>query len=183
MDETGTSLESATGTVINWKPGKNLCEEEIQKKQKAKSGKRKGEFRTITKKVMKESFFHFFSDPKEPDDGEDEEEKKDDEADFRLDYDEDYEIAHAIRTSLLPEAVLWYTGENVDDDDDYDEADGEDGEEDDDDDDDEDDEDAPKLIGDPKKGFSMAGKPKAGSAKKGGPPGPGGDNPPECKQN
>ena len=41
------SLESATSTEINWKPGKNLCVKEIQKKQKAKSGKRKGEVVSI----------------------------------------------------------------------------------------------------------------------------------------
>ena len=43
LDVDSPSLESATGTEIDWKPGKNLCVKEIQKKQKAKSGKRKGE--------------------------------------------------------------------------------------------------------------------------------------------
>ena len=77
--------------------------------------------RTITVKQQKESFFHFFSDPKEPAE-DDEEEEDEDRTDFRLDFDEDYDVAHSIRTSLLTAAVLWYTGENVedfDDDDDF----------------------------------------------------------------
>ena len=120
LEENFPSLESATGTEINWKPGKNLCVKEITKKQKANSGKRKGEVRTITVNEPQESFFHFFSEPIEMRNEEEEEEET---KDFRMDYEEDYEIAHAIRTSLLPEAVLWYTGENVDayEDGDYDE--------------------------------------------------------------
>lgn len=47
LDVDSPSLESATGTEIDWKPGKNLCVKEIQKKQKAKSGKRKGEVVSI----------------------------------------------------------------------------------------------------------------------------------------
>lgn len=30
--------------------------------------------------------------------------------------EEDYDIGHSIRTSLIPEAVLWYTGEAMEDD-------------------------------------------------------------------
>lgn len=46
--------------------------------------------------------------------------------------EEDYDIGHSIRTSLIPEAVLWYTGEAMEDDDmgDDDEDDDEDQEED-----------------------------------------------------
>ena len=47
LDIDSPSLESATGTEIDWKPGKNLCVKEVQKKQKAKSGKRKGEVVSI----------------------------------------------------------------------------------------------------------------------------------------
>ena len=78
LDENFPSLESATGTEIDWKEGKNLCVKTIQKKQRAKSGKRKGETRvqTVTEEVP--SFFHFFRDPREPEeeDEEDEDEEK-----------------------------------------------------------------------------------------------------------
>jgi len=123
LDENFPNLESATGTEINWKPGKNLLETEVEKKQKAKSGKRKGETRVIKVKKQQESFFHFFSDPKESEEDDEEEDEEKEREDFRFDFEEDYEIAHAIRTSLLPEAVLWYTGENVEDFDDEDEDD------------------------------------------------------------
>jgi hypothetical protein len=38
--------------------------------------------------------------------------------------EEDYDIGHSIRTSLIPEAVLWYTGEAIEEDDegDYEEV-------------------------------------------------------------
>lgn len=35
--------------------------------------------------------------------------------------EEDYDIGHSIRTSLIPEAVLWYTGEAMEDEEDDDE--------------------------------------------------------------
>jgi hypothetical protein len=46
----------------------------------------------------------------------------------KLSMEEDYDIGHSIRTSLIPEAVLWYTGEAMEDEDD-DEEDDEDFEE------------------------------------------------------
>jgi hypothetical protein len=46
----------------------------------------------------------------------------------KLSMEEDYDIGHSIRTSLIPEAVLWYTGEAMEDEED-DEEDDEDFEE------------------------------------------------------
>lgn len=184
LDENFPSLESASGTAINWKPGKNLCEKEIQKKQQAKSGKKKGQTRTVTKIEQQESFFHFFSDPKQTDDDEEDDEDEKEQTDFRLSFEDDYDIAHAIRTSLLPEAILWYTGENVDDDDDFDEDDDDDDDEEEEE-DDEDDEDAPKLIGDHKKGFSVQKPPGGPKGPKGKPAsglGSSSEQSPECKQ-
>ena len=34
--------------------------------------------------------------------------------------EEDYDVGHSIRTSLIPEAVLWYTGEAIEEEDDED---------------------------------------------------------------
>ena len=72
LEENYPSLESATGSEIDWKPNKNLCEKTIQKRQKAKSGKRKGETRVISTTEEVPSFFHFFRDPREPEDEDDE---------------------------------------------------------------------------------------------------------------
>jgi nucleosome assembly protein 1-like 1 len=55
-----------------------------------------------------ESFFHFFTPPKMPSlDTMDEEEAQ------RLEsaFDEDYDIAQAFRSHIVPKAVLWFTGQ------------------------------------------------------------------------
>ena len=73
--------------------------------------------RQITKQVPKPSFFHFFAEPKNEEEEEEEDEGKDgeDEERITLNEEEDYEVAHAIRTCIIPDAVLWYTGEARDD--------------------------------------------------------------------
>ena len=48
----------------------------VQKKQKGKSGKRKGQVRFVSREEPKASFFHYFGQPKE--DPEDEGEEEDD---------------------------------------------------------------------------------------------------------
>ena len=62
------------------------------------------------------SFFHFFSDPRleeEEDEDEDDEGPKEGEHEFQLSIDEDYEIGHAFRAEIIPDAILWFTGEIV----------------------------------------------------------------------
>ena len=49
LDDKFPSLTDSEGTVIEWKAGKNLCVMEVKKKQKAKSGKKKGEVSKYTK--------------------------------------------------------------------------------------------------------------------------------------
>lgn len=180
LDEKGPQLLEVVGTEIEWKEGKNLCMKEIKKKQKAKSGKNKGQVRQITKLVPKPSFFHFFSEPKSEEDEEEEDEGKEEEEErITLSEEEDYEVAHAIRTCLIPDAVLWYTGEARDDED-YDEDDLEEeddeGEDDEDDDEEEEEEDAGKKKG---KGGKGNNKPTGFAAPSSG---TGGEQP-ECKQN
>ena len=48
---------------IDWKPSQNLCMIETKKKQKSKSGKNKGQTRTVTQQEPKQSFFQYFSEP------------------------------------------------------------------------------------------------------------------------
>jgi nucleosome assembly protein 1-like 1 len=117
----------------------------------------------------KQSFFHFFADPRlddEDDDEDDDDEggRKEGEHEFQLSVDEDYEAGHAFRAEIIPDAILWFTGEALDDeDDDEDDVDyGDEDDDDDDEDDDDDDEDGPASTSVP-----------AGGA---------GGEQPECKQ-
>jgi len=99
-------LQNVDGTAINWKPGMSLTHREVQQKQRKKST---GEIRTVTKNVRKESFYHFFDPPKLPDinDVVDEAEVNEVESSFEQDYD----VAQAFRSHVIPKAVLWFTGE------------------------------------------------------------------------
>ena len=139
----------------------------------------------ITKEVPQASFFQYFGEPKEEEDedeegGEDgggEEEKER----IQLTEEEDFEIAHALRTAVIPDALLWFTGEaHVDEEYDDDYGDEGDEEEEEDDEDDEDEPAAPKASkhknkgGAPTGGFAAA--PSSGEA------GASGEQP-ECKQN
>jgi len=192
LDDQSPTLKSTEGSEIQWKAGKNLCEEETTKKQRAKSGRNKGQVRTITVKKPKRSFFHFFSPMSNhvsaEEEEDDEEGPKDNEPvdkdgnPVKIDPESDYDIGHVIRTSLIPQAINWFTGEAAleydamfgYDDEDEDEE-GED-EEDDEDEDEEEEEEAPKG----KKSQSKAapGKKGKGSAAPGGE-----EKPAECKQN
>ncbi|RYG64987.1 NAP domain-containing protein, partial [archaeon] len=59
LEEQAPALVDCETSAIDWKAGKNLTVTEVQKKQKAKAGKNKGQVRVITKQVPKASFFHF----------------------------------------------------------------------------------------------------------------------------
>lgn len=176
LDEQAPSLSGIVGCEINWKAGQNLCVGTVQKKQKGKSGKRKGQVRFVTREEPKPSFFHYFGQPEEDMD-EEEEEPEEMPEHIKFTVEEDYEVGHTLRTDIIPKAVLWYTGEAIEDDDDEDyDYEGED-EDDEDDDDDEDDEPVAKPVRGPPKG------PPRGPAPAGGAGQVSGEQAPECKQN
>jgi nucleosome assembly protein 1-like 1 len=118
----GPDITKCTGCTIDWKPGKNVTVRVVKKVQKHKN---RGTKRTVTQTVKNDSFFNFFDPPKVEDD---EEPDEDTEALLTA----DFEIGHYLRENIIPRAVLYFTGEALDDDEDYD---AEEGEEDDDDDD------------------------------------------------
>ena len=125
----GPEIYKCKGCVIDWKKGKNITVKTIKKNQKHKS---RGSMRTVTKTVQNDSFFNFFTPPVVPDDSEAE---LDDETQALL--TSDFEIGHYIRERIVPRAVLYYTGEGLEDEDeDYEEE----GDEDDPEEEDEDDE-------------------------------------------
>merc|ERR1712193_311509 len=112
-----------TGCTIDWQKGKNLTVKQVKKKQKHKS---KGSIRTITKQVKADSFFNFFDPPAVPDDPNAEVDE-----DTQALLTADFEIGHYIRERIVPRAVLFFTGEALDeeesDDEDSDEDEDEDG--------------------------------------------------------
>jgi nucleosome assembly protein 1-like 1 len=193
---------------IEWKPGKNVTVEKVQKKTKG-GGAKKAKQKAKEKEEPRDSFFrgffrHLKPDMPIPDDVNldearnlcDDSEEEDEDM-LGLLMENDYEIGCAVRDQLVPFAVRWYTGEAApeeEDDDDYDDDedlgddDDEDDEEDDEDDDsDEDDDDEDDVKG---KGGGKPAKKRTGSGdKKGGPApkaAPGGAAPggktEECKQ-
>lgn len=164
LEEKAPALTSVDGTKIEWKHKKNLCMTEVKKKQKAKSGRKAGQIRFVTKLEAKQSFFHFFSDPR-LDDGDDEDSEnegghKEGEHEFQLSIDEDYEAGHAFRAEIIPDAILWFTGEALDEEDededdvDYGDDDDDDDDDNENDDDDDEDEDGPSSSSVPTTGGS-----------------------------
>ncbi|CAB1104680.1 unnamed protein product [Ectocarpus sp. CCAP 1310/34] len=122
MDQGEPLLEGVEGTPIDWKSGRNLCEKTIRRKIK-RGGSRSGETRTITKVEKTESFFKFFQNPVMYEDEDDEE----DEDEYNFSFEMDYEVARIFRNHLIPNAVLWFTGEAVSDEEDDEETDEEEG--------------------------------------------------------
>nr|KAF6275504.1 nucleosome assembly protein 1 like 4 [Myotis myotis] len=114
----GPEIVDCDGCTIDWKKGKNVTVKTIKKKQKHKG---RGTVRTITKQVPNDSFFNFFSPLKASGDGE----SLDEDSEFTL--ASDFEIGHFFRERIVPRAVLYFTGEAIEDDDNFEE--GEEGEE------------------------------------------------------
>ncbi|KAK6488303.1 nucleosome assembly protein 1-like 1-A isoform X2 [Huso huso] len=104
----GPEIMGCTGCQIDWKKGKNITLKTIKKKQKHKG---RGTVRTVTKTVPNDSFFNFFTPPEVPESGELDE---DSEAILAA----DFEIGHFLRERIVPRAVLYFTGEAIEDDDD-----------------------------------------------------------------
>merc|ERR1712136_485937 len=103
----GPDIFHCTGCKIDWKKGKNITQKQVKKKQKHKG---RGQTRIITKMVKTDSFFNFFDPPELPEDGDD----LDEETEALLAVD--FEIGHFFRERLIPKAVLFYTGEAIEED-------------------------------------------------------------------
>ncbi|KAI0988515.1 hypothetical protein GJ496_004468 [Pomphorhynchus laevis] len=95
------------GCEIQWYPGKNVTEKTVRRQRVNKSN---GKLNFIMKTIPRDSFFHFFSPPSAgptSDAGEDTTELED------L-LEEHYELGYFMREKLIPNAVLFYTGESID---------------------------------------------------------------------
>uniref|UniRef100_A0A8C1GPG7 Nucleosome assembly protein 1-like 4 n=1 Tax=Cyprinus carpio TaxID=7962 RepID=A0A8C1GPG7_CYPCA len=114
----GPEIIDCEGCKIDWHKGKDVTVRIVKKKQKHKG---RGTVRTVTKEVPQESFFNFFNPEKASPDG------MDVDLDFTL--TTDFEIGHFFRERVIPRAVLYFTGEALEDDESYEEEDLEEGEE------------------------------------------------------
>ncbi|XP_066524252.1 nucleosome assembly protein 1-like 4a isoform X1 [Hoplias malabaricus] len=114
----GPEIVDCEGCKIDWHKGKDVTVKIIKKKQKHKG---RGTVRTITKEMPQDSFFNFFNPVKVSPDGMDED------LDFTL--ATDFEIGHFFRERIIPRAVLYFTGEALEDDESFEEEDLEEGEE------------------------------------------------------
>ncbi|XP_066600029.1 nucleosome assembly protein 1-like 1 [Prorops nasuta] len=146
----GPEIRHCKGCNILWKKGKNVTIKTIKKNQKHKS---RGSMRTVTKTVQNDSFFNFFSPPEIL-----ENEVNVDSAVEAL-LVSDYEIGHYIRERIVPKAVLYYTGEVLEDED-YENEEEED-DEDEDDEADEEDEDSGEEVYEDSPSKTAAGEKRA----------------------
>lgn len=117
----GPEIYKCTGCSIQWNPSKNVTVKTVKKQQKHKQ---RGVIRTLTKTLPNDSFFNFFNPPQVQDD----DKNVDDETQMLL--ASDFEIGHFLRARIIPKAILYYTGEVMDEDDDDDEEEEEEEEED-----------------------------------------------------
>ncbi|XP_030646140.1 nucleosome assembly protein 1-like 4a isoform X2 [Chanos chanos] len=115
----GPEIIDCEGCQIDWHKGKDVTVKTIKKKQKHKG---RGTVRTVTKQIPNDSFFNFFNPVKvSPEDPMDE--------DTELTLAADFEIGHFFRERIVPRAVLYFTGEALEDDDSFDEEELDEGEE------------------------------------------------------
>ncbi|XP_058501193.1 nucleosome assembly protein 1-like 4a isoform X1 [Solea solea] len=135
----GPEIIDCEGCQIDWHKGKDVTVKTIKKKQKHKG---RGTVRTVTKQVPNDSFFNFFNPVKASPDGE-----MDEDSEFTL--ATDFEIGHFFRERIVPRAVLYFTGEALEDDDSFEEEELEEGDEEEQDEEGDDDDDDGDL--DPKK--------------------------------
>ena len=114
----GPSIVKVTGCKIDWKKGKNLTIKTVKKKQRHKG---RGQTRTVTKTVPNESFFNFFSPPESTaNDSVDDDEEEDATMEVLA---ADFARAEFLKDRIIPQAVLFFTGEALEDVDDDDEVD------------------------------------------------------------
>ncbi|GMR49769.1 hypothetical protein PMAYCL1PPCAC_19964, partial [Pristionchus mayeri] len=132
FDYDGPAVTETVGEKIEWNESMDVTKKVIKKKQK--KGANAGKF--LTKTVKADSFFNFFDPPKAPDADHKNEDDEDEETQDLL--RADFELGQILRDHIIPRAVLFFTGEQCEDDmfDDF----GDEGDDDEDDEDDEDEE-------------------------------------------
>lgn len=120
----GPVMYKSEGCVINWNKGKDVTIRTIKKRQKHKST---GTVRVVLKEEKQDSFFNYFEkptsdgirpsyrsilNPNREINAEDDDED-DDEIGEEL-CNADFEIGHFFKEYIVPKAVLYYTGDLID---------------------------------------------------------------------
>lgn len=143
------TLMCTEATQIHWKPGKDITKKTVTRKQK---NKRTKQIRKLTETVSVPSFFGFFIGQTVPGEEEMEAMTEDKIEELEVHVEHDYELGCIFRDKIIPNALLWHTGEAIvsDEDSEEDESDDEDLEEETDVEDDEDDGREKKKKGDKK---------------------------------
>jgi nucleosome assembly protein 1-like 1 len=127
LEYDGPEIYKCEGCPINWKEGKDVTQKTIKvKKIKAKKGSKSAD-KAVTKEVKIDSFFNFFQPPTVPDDPA-EEMSDENRATLAIDFD----VGFAIKEKIVPRAVLYFTGEILEDDEDFEDVDSDETEEEDD---------------------------------------------------
>ncbi|KAL0491708.1 nucleosome assembly protein [Acrasis kona] len=97
-------LESAQGTTIQWKQGKNLGVKIVEKKQRKKGGAGgKQQTRIVKKEEPQETFFEFFSNLSD-----DQLANEEDIQEYEVRSRADLSVAEAIHEDIIPNAVNYY---------------------------------------------------------------------------
>ncbi|KAG2434978.1 hypothetical protein HYH02_011977 [Chlamydomonas schloesseri] len=99
-----------TGTVINWKEGRDVTVEEQKRRVKAPKGdKSKPAF--VVEKVPCDSLFTIFDPPKVPTEADAANMSEEELEEVEDALSNDFEIGFAIKDQVIPRAVEWFTGE------------------------------------------------------------------------
>ncbi|KAH9248573.1 hypothetical protein BASA81_013757 [Batrachochytrium salamandrivorans] len=129
-------VETLVGTEIDWKPNQNLTVRVEVKKEIKRAGKgtKRGPPKEVRQEVPQESFFTFFETPADLTEEQMAELNDEEQEQVQRKWETDFAIATTFRSKLVPNALMWYTGEASESE--YDDDDEEDDEDYDDDDDD-----------------------------------------------
>jgi len=112
LEYDGPEIVGCKGCQIDWKEGKDVTKMTMKVKTfSGKKGKTGSPVKSITEEVETDSFFDFFSPPVVEEDGE--EDDKEAKAELAMDFD----LGFAIKEKFIPRAVLYFTGEMLDDED------------------------------------------------------------------
>jgi len=118
LEYDGPEIFKCEGCPIDWKEGKDVTQKTIKvKKIKSKKGSKTPD-KAITKEVKIDSFFNFFQPPSVP---EDPTEEMSDE--HRATLAIDFDVGFAIKEKIVPRAVLYFTGEILEEDEEFEDID------------------------------------------------------------
>jgi len=118
LEYDGPEIFKCEGCPIDWKEGKDVTQKTIKvKKIKSKKGSKSPD-KAVTKEVKIDSFFNFFQPPSVP---EDPAEEMSDE--HRATLAIDFDVGFAIKEKIVPRAVLYFTGEILEEDEEFEDID------------------------------------------------------------